>query len=396
MTERTMRGLLRYAATCAPLLTLVPSFASAQAATQAIDPNFVVKRGTTVVENGSLVYTSISDCSADVKFTFSAKYPMNVPVVEAWLGVGETEDCTLLANRTRMQANILETVCTPLGSVKTNTLEPTITVAGNVLFDQDGNGCDSVSGTPRYTVYFLPLQQETTVSSGVAPSVIGTMSTLKASFSPFTVRPAAPTKVSGQSGESQLVISYDSPSSAVPLTEYRAYFDIETGSGGSPAPGVGTGDLDGGLLDASLGSAGDSGTSDSTSGDGGTEPGSTVSCGSGRLRGGEPAPVNASGIIRTGKSNSKSAKLPNPSSVPLGATIAAAVVSVDPAGNESVLSTPVCIERKETDGFLDLCRVRGDCDLGSCSLDPTAKSSAVGLSMFLLAVAAFIRRRGRA
>jgi MYXO-CTERM domain-containing protein len=79
-------------------------------------------------------------------------------------------------------------------------------------------------------------------------------------------------------------------------------------------------------------------------------------------------------------------------------SVAAAAVSIDPAGNESRLSDPICVPRKLTNSFLDTCKAStsDNCGLNSCDIDPTGKGSALSAALFMLALAALIRRRGRA
>jgi MYXO-CTERM domain-containing protein len=84
--------------------------------------------------------------------------------------------------------------------------------------------------------------------------------------------------------------------------------------------------------------------------------------------------------------------------VDINESVAAAAVSIDPAGNESRLSNPICVTRKLTNSFLDTCKATStdNCGLNSCSIDPTGKGSALSAALFMLALAALIRRRGRA
>jgi MYXO-CTERM domain-containing protein len=400
MTDRTMRGLLRHAFASAPLLALVPLLAPSLAAaqtTQAIDNNLIVKRNGRVVENSTIVYADVADCGGEdgtgdgSEFEFSVSYNTNVPVVEAWLGVGNI-NCATASNRLRSNT-ALPTNCTFLESEMNNPRTPVITVAGKRLFDKDGGReeevtCDAVSGSPTYTVYILPLPMATTDT--VAPEVIpGTISTLRATFTPFTRRPTAPTNLRGERGESRLGVNFDAPSNSVALTKYRAYFDISGGSGGGDTPSSG---IDGGLIDASVADGSDASTG--TSGDGGSS--GSVSCGSGLLRGNAPAPVNQAGIRTSGSSNSESVSLTDLGDVPLGTSVAVAAVTIDPAGNESLLSTPICIDRVPTEGYLDSCQANDDCDLDGCSAHPGGTGGTMGLSLFALALAALIRRRGRA
>jgi hypothetical protein len=246
--------------------------------------------------------------------------------------------------------------------------------------------------------------------------------------------------LNGVSGENRLEVSFKAPSSSVALTKYRAYFDTTAGGGAVTPTDAGSGTADAEATDAGVSDGGDAGASDGgvtgtsdggdagaeadagvadagvadagtndagTSADAGTDAGSTgdagtgtttAACGSGILIGGNVAPVNAAGVIRTGASESKTVTLTDLSNVAIDQTVAVAVVAIDPAGNESKLSVPTCVTRKETFGFRDTCRAadEGDCGLESCNLHPTNKGSALSMALLALALTALIRRRGRA
>ncbi|MDB4973784.1 MAG: hypothetical protein JWN48_2125, partial [Myxococcaceae bacterium] len=426
------------AAASAPLLALLaftcPTPASAQttgtttttqSSNQAIDANLIVKRNGEMVENGTLVYATVADCGGDPTdpaasrtapntFTFSANYNTTVPVVEAWLGVGNGENCATSANRVKQGSGALPPLCTFLGVDTSGSRTPTITVPGNQLFQQDGwrnnndkpaidRDCDAVSGSPAYTVYFIPLQTTTTDVNGSEPSSIGTLSTLKATFSPFTRRPSAPTSLTPLSGESEIGVSFKAPSSSMTLTTYRAYFDIsgQKGTNGQagliPDAGMDAG-LDAGAISivGADGSVSDSGTSADL--DASTVSTGALMCGAGPLENNQPPPINQANIRRSGVEKSTTIKLQDLSGVPVGTSVAVAVVALDPAKNESKLSVPVCVERVSTNGFWDTCNKTEGCSDGfdSCSLSPTRSGSAWSFGLFSLALAALIRRRRRA
>ncbi|MEY4510004.1 MAG: hypothetical protein RLZZ450_2126, partial [Pseudomonadota bacterium] len=197
MTERTMRALLRSAVVCAPLLGLLPSLAAAQ--TQAIDVNLTVKRNTKTVENGTLVYADIADCGGDPvteggsTFTFSTNYSNMPAAVELWLGV--EQDCSQPTARVKQANGTLPPLCKLLAVDTSGSRTPQLSVNGRTLFQRTANGseptCDEVHGATKYTVYLLPLSAATTDISAQPVVPNGTISTLKASFSPYTKRPAA-------------------------------------------------------------------------------------------------------------------------------------------------------------------------------------------------------------
>lgn len=399
MTERTMRALLRSAVVCAPLLGLLPSLAAAQTSS-AIDINLIVKRNGKEVDNGTAVYADINDCGGDPvtgdgsTFTFSVNYPGNPAVVELWLGV--EQDCSQPSARINQTATGLQPLCRRLDVDTSGSKSPVLTVSGKSLFQRQNSieaaRCDEVHGATKYTVYMLPVSAETTATDAKMVVPVGTVGALKAVFTPYTKRPEPPTGLSGRNGESRLEVDFKAPASSVTLTKYRAYFDTNPGScTGFDAPsedaGISSG-LDGGSLDA--------GTADSGAGAISSDA-SAAACSTGALVANCVAPVNAAGVIRTGESNSKTVRLTDLTNVDLDQSVAVAVVAIDPAGNESRLSTPVCVTRKQTNGFIDTCRVNEEnCGLESCSLDPTNKGSAISMALLALALAALIRRRGRA
>jgi len=92
--------------------------------------------------------------------------------------------------------------------------------------------------------------------------------------------------------------------------------------------------------------------------------------------------------------------LSNLEGIETGTSLPAAVVTVDPAGNESTLSDVVCVQRVETNGFWDVCQNDPKCAAdfeNGCSLSSNSGGGAVGLSLLALALMTLNRRRrGRA
>lgn len=374
MTERTMTGLLRSAATLA-LLALTPTLAWAQ--TAAFSPQLEVRLNNEVVDNDQIVYGKIADCALNDDepgtpytpdatwpriYTFSVDYPSNVPFVEAWLGTGD-EDCRTLANRTVRSTVSDETLCVKVGSAQ-SVRNLDLQIPSVKLFDKDGSAdgrefaCDrAVGGTPLYRVFIIPLAQETTKTTGSEPSTIGTIGTLTATFTPFLVRPKAPEGVGIESGETRLGVTFDKINDSTPLTKYRAYFDF-----GSVAEGE--------------------------------------QCGGTTILAAGQAVKNSNGLVRSsGQVDSSPARTSNLEGLENGQSLNAAVVTIDPAGNESLLSEVQCVARVATNGYWDVCQSDPECAKDfedGCSLSPSGRGSAVGLSFFALALAALIRRRRRA
>ena len=82
------------------LASTPPTGASAQSttATQAISPPVQLTRNGQEVENSTEIYGTIADCDEDVEFEFGIDFAVNVPIWEAWLGVGTT-NCASASSR---------------------------------------------------------------------------------------------------------------------------------------------------------------------------------------------------------------------------------------------------------------------------------------------------------
>jgi len=435
MTERTMTGLLRSAATLA-LLALTPTLAWAQTTpTSAISPQLTVEVARERIENQQYVYASIKDCNGpngdepatkrDVdelktwkrNYTFKVSYPRNVPFVEAWLGTLNT-DCSDPTQRQPMTPSTTQTACTKLGrSAGIRNLE--LEIPSIKMFNRDPAAlsytCDGVRGGTTYTVWILALQSETRESMASPVDVsLGSFAALKATFTPFTRRPDVPTDVVPKSGETALRLEFDRSSTAVALTRYKGYFDVGATSCTEGSPSVvdaGTATRDGGMdagLDGGIPSTSDAGDGGDT-GDTVDETGDeTDDEAAGQIEDDDETQTDAGimepplkGIdVRTTPTSAGSpVTLSGVGDLPNDVSIPAAVVEIDPAGNESYLSQIVCVKHVETTGFWDACQNDPNCakdfDDG-CSLSSAGRGSAVGLSFFALAVAALIRRRRRA
>jgi hypothetical protein len=397
------------------LLTLVAAGARAQTGItgttatatpqQAIQQGMQVKRDGKALKNDPLIYVTRDICVQDSLYEFSVKYSTAVPVVELWVGVGG-EDCSSVASRQRTT-----TAATPackLVASHGSSINPIITAHATELFninslalgntqvddggtdtsadagtdeldggaaDADTNadagtsdageeadsgvtagptGCDNATSL-AYKVYFIPLMQPTNPGASKAYEAITTgygYSTLVATFTLFTELPAAPSGLSPLSGESQISVKFTPLAGALTKTAYRAYFD--------------------------WGSAEDQ------------------ECGSGQLVANGPPP-DPDTTIEEVSANAGKATLKNldDKNIEINSLVAASVVTIDPAGNESLLSEPVCIKREETTSFLDRCNKEPDCQLNSCSLRPAARATGLlSLSALLaLGIALFVRRR---
>ncbi|HTU63520.1 MAG TPA: hypothetical protein VMF89_33890, partial [Polyangiales bacterium] len=174
---------------------------------------------------------------------------------------------------------------------------------------------------------------------------------LTTTFTLFTQLPDAPTGLTPRDGESLIGVKFSPLSGAVPLTKYRGYFDWGTGA---------------------------------------------EECGSGALAEDSEAPETEDTIASvTSTSTTINLKDLDAKDIPLDSLVAVSVVTVDPAGNESLLSAPICVKREETYGFSDRCNADPDCKLDSCALRPGARASGSlgGASLLALALALVLRRR---
>lgn len=370
MTRSTMRGLLYRAATTA-LLTLLPSVAWAQVSTTGgtttgqttstggISPNLLIyrdHRDGEEVEHGNIVYANLKDCTENAVFTFKTTYSASVPVVEAWLGVDT--DCSMLSNRVSQGTATTLPKCQKLAK-DSGVINLKMPIKGVAMFDNTRTGgddealsCDAVKrGAPLYTIYILPLSQETVINNG--SEVVRGVNVLKASFTPYLTEPDRPINLQPLPGENRLGVQFEPGGDTNQLWKYKAWFDLAQGSG-------------------------------------------TAECGSGRLDTPTYKPsTGEEGMRVSGASSNKSAYIDNVGSVPFETSVRAVAVAIDPAGNESQLSDGVCVKRVETTSFLDACNNDPECQgsLDSCSLSPGRHASVFGLSFFVLALGALLSRR---
>jgi hypothetical protein len=349
-----------YSFLVAVALAQAPLIAQAQTSTTststAIQSGLVVEKDRQQLKNAQAIYGTVEDCEQNAQFKFEVTYTAPVNFVEAWLGVG-SQDCKDKNSRIKASATATEPACKFLGIDSNPSTKKSIEVSARQLFSKDWDATDcSEERNVLYTLYFIPLNQETVIDSSMAfdPITVGTYSTLTATFTLFTLRPDAPSgSITPRSGESEIGITFKTLTGALAKTKYRAYFDWGTADG--------------------------------------------QECGSGALVAGEPPPEEEDTIASV-TTTSSTAKLKglDDKDIPLDSYVAAAVVTVDPAGNESPLSEIVCVQREETIGFADQCAMDPDCKLHSCALRPAGNGSGSswGLSSLLaLACVLLIRRR---
>jgi hypothetical protein len=292
------------------------------------------------------LFIGLTECEDTKEFEFSYQWNVLVQVVELWVSKGTSTDCSTQANRMIQQgqrdpqcwrANLKESVTTA-GS------RATVSAKASTLFSSTQSGeCDSVQAG-QFTVQLVPVSASTVIGSSAQAPVAGTMSP-KAVFVLYTEPPNAPTKLEPSTGDRSLSLSWTG--SGEQNTSYRAYFD-KSGDGG----------------------------------DAGAE------CGSGLLVAGKEPPESDAILVEN--ASGEKASLTSLSGVDYGDKVAAAVTTVDIAGNESVLSEVVCLERVDVDTFLDTV---DDGSLETCALRPGRARSGVVWSLGLLGLALMLRRR---
>lgn len=321
----------------------------------AFDPNFDVEIDGEPVERGQFAYVRAAQCSPDVEFKFLVQnYLTQVTVLEAW--VSSTVDCNQAANRATVNNN--PPGCWRIGDPLNQVMGKAELVAkANEIFrngSTDEEGCPEQAGT-KYTVYFVPLDAETSSNPASPPEATANQK-LKGTFTLYTQLPAGPTGLSGQSGESQVGVKWSRAAGATMTTSYRAYFDTAIGDDSSCANSV--------------------------------------------LVAGAPAPeADGSSLFSSGLTKGLSTKLSGLDSkgVAIGSYVAAAVVSTDITEQEGVLSEVVCIERVQTDGFLDACErdpnCRGQFDTCSLRQGKTQRGAAALAVLLGLAIGFALRRR---
>jgi hypothetical protein len=343
----------------AAVLALIPAGALAQTTTAPITNPLEVKVDGDSLNGQMVLYVTAQQCDAatEAEYEFSATYQAQVPVFEVWVGQSGN-DCTTVESRQKNNASA-KPACRRVAVAAESSSKLSMKLKARDLFtvtwDQTDKVCDQASNQP-YTVYFLPLAQETNLDGNTATAVLASVPTLKAVFTLYTKRPTAPTGLSGDDGESELTAKFTIIAGAAPKTKYRVYFD--------------------------WGESADQ------------------ECGSGALVAGESAPA-VGGRVERVEVNTGKAVLSglDTKGIDLNQSVAAAVVTVDPAGSESFLSAPVCITRVQTDGAWDVCQRDPHCkdQFDSCSLRQAVdRRGGSGGGLLLLAglgIALAIRRR---
>lgn len=310
--------------------------------------------------------------------TFSAKYNTQIPVLEGWIGKGST-DCSSQESRTRASSSSLSAACRRVFLLEESTTQLAFEIHPHDLFwthdpsashwpettedtasgdpgsssTSPGPGCDRVTNQV-YTLYFLALNQATDLRGNTSYAVLTHVNVLKAAFTLYTKRPDAPTALVGADGRNALTFTFATVPGAFPATRYRAYFDWGTGAD---------------------------------------------ECGSGALQAGQSAPADSESVTsvdaQIGETRLGEATLRRLGSkgIEIGDSVAASVVTIDPAGSESLLAAPICVTRRVAGSDPGVQAPEPDDSL-LCSLRPGARENdAWGGGLLLVAALTFVTRR---
>lgn len=405
MTHRTMSRLpllLIALVASSTASSLVTSRARAQTAYRNITE---VHIGGEKKEVATPVFINLEECREEFTFKLTNIATM-IPVMEAWAST--TADCTQPMNRSRINNN--DPPCWEAGEPATGVSgQYEFTIPGPEIFSPDGGSCPTGLQNQPFTVYFVPLTSSGDFTGSMAPAPIPGAVQASAQFTLSTKLPAPLANVRAYGGENELRVTWDR-ADINPRTRYRAFFDYGTGGPGKCGSGVldgvpvassdagvaadaavpGMGGIDAAVGDASLdaaldGTPADAATGVDTSGDpGGSGSDST------EIR---PPPPGTPFVKVVSNVRGESTSLSDLSDIPIGSQVQVAVSMIDATGNVGYLSERQCVTRVETTSFIDACELSAECELDSCSASSGRTGSAVGLSLFALALTALIRRR---
>lgn len=281
-------------------------------------------------------------------------------VLEFWMGMG-SQDCFAPAGRQTVLPNAPP--CKRINGVlrSIDNKKQVLNFKARDLFTDPykSDRPDEPSTNPSWfcdlqgpwSLFIVPLTNDTPGSGMPGPAL---SNTLKINFEPdFT--PLDPvTSVRGGRGETTVTVSWDMATGADMLTNYTVYFD----------------------RNAKAASDGE--------------------CASSILVQGQNLPFDTAGLDgRTGKGTSLSTN-PEDLGLAVNQKLPAAVVSLDAAGNTSLISNVVCVERVSTTGFWDACDKNENCKDGfdQCSLSVSRDHIGwAGWSLGALGLALWMRRR---
>ncbi len=276
-------------------------------------------------------------------------------LLEFWVGQNN-QDCHAVAGRkpdanTQGKTPCVRVPVEPVRNVNPRKQELEFTAAD--LFTDTRADADAKCNLQGPTTLFVvPLPSETTTTSQAEAIGSPIKITFDVDFEPM----AAPGGVRGGAGETSITVRWNSVGSTDPLMRYGLYLDTDA-----------------------ISEAGGSCESDLL------------------VKGKELDIFNEALKSRTTKGTSEEIK-PSDFGVDIGEQIPAAVVTFDAAGNASVVSNVVCVQRVATSGFWDICDADASCsdEFNTCSVSLAggrARSGFAAGTLLLLGLALWVRRR---
>jgi hypothetical protein len=331
-------------------------------------------------KNGALIEIDIANL---------VRATAQVNVLEVWRGQSSTDSNTSFTRSATGGQNCFKgdarrntsatgsggsvTQCTKMKFSPNSASEPPVDVINSVnttnqkifiravdAFTSSGSSsnCDLSAG---WSLYVVPLSQPTPTTPGAQPSdgVLAYPSSsevLEIKFYIDTTPLDPPGSVSGGSGNTQVKISWKTPSGANLQTKYDIIYD-----------------------ESAREPAGDS-------------------CKSTLLVSGKDIPSDPD--IKSKSAGSTTSLTIDPAELGLSTNeqVPAVVVSKDAAGNLSKASNVVCVERVNTKGFWGACEQEDGCAEGfdGCSISLLGRNHAWGWSLSLVGLALWLRRSRRA
>lgn len=292
---------------------------------------------------------SEAECTANVDIPIdivNAPYDIGTTqVISIWRGAPTSAACQTATNRRNTGTG--EPPCTFVTSIPLTAAMQSIELGVQDAFESCGTATE-------LEFWFLVVNSAMDTSTDVP---VTNYFTLRAALDPTP--PAAPTELMSTPGDAQIQISWTNPEGLEPLEKARIYYD----SMGCDAAGEVT---------------------------------STT------LVGGAAAPSGTPAIDVDGQAVRTATVSGEQLGIDYDAYAAVAVALVDRAGNESVLSEPICVQRVQVSGFWDAyCSERG-MDVDTCSETygcgvgrPGARGSAAAFWVAMLAMIGAALRRGR-
>jgi hypothetical protein len=350
----------------------------------------LISIGDDEVNTVGTIYLNRRQCQAQDDLLFKLDYvPSNKPSLDIYTG----ENCASSGTR----GNTTNLSCKYLDTVQTGGV--TMGLMAHVKAQKLVDDCTEASEA-NLKLWFLPVSMKMSVED--VNSAYGRFDRLQVD----TAIPTPPVYVKGGEGENTIPVSWQGGQTH--LKGFKVYIDPNAGSPGSSGGGAGdqgTSGSNGGVAEDG-GAAGDGGSAIADAGVGvistGSVDGGVITsapnpdCPSSVLfGGGDPTELPSS--VRKKTLDEPNATGTNLSPTQIGSRHAAvAVVAVDLAGNESVISNVECVNVVETTGFWDRYTTNGgEAESGCpCSAMGAAQArDAWPVALAVIALAWSARRR---